>query len=88
MQATTAYAREIAKLKVRLVEKDAQLMGGFGNPAKLQDDLWTLPPFTPLHGAPGSHDFGGVKPHSFGFEDYRDEQRARASWKDQQYVPR
>jgi hypothetical protein len=36
------YAADISDLKWRLAEKDAQLMGGFGSPARLidlEDDL-------------------------------------------------
>jgi hypothetical protein len=49
VQATATYAREIAQMKARLVEKDAELLGGFGNPAKLADSQWgSEPPMTPL----------------------------------------
>lgn len=43
---TKKYAREIAQLKARLAEKDAQLLGGFGAPSNLGleefciDDVW------------------------------------------------
>jgi hypothetical protein len=47
LQVTTSYANQIAQLKARLMEKDAQLMGGFGNPVKLQYGDWSEPPFTP-----------------------------------------
>lgn len=48
LQATAMYAREIAQMKARLVEKDAELLGGFGSPAKLVDTQWSVPPMTPL----------------------------------------
>jgi hypothetical protein len=69
MQLTTAYARELAQLKARLMEKDAQLMGGFGNPIKLAHGDWSEPPLTPaaINSETGSEAaFGST--HPFGFE--------------------
>lgn len=43
-----AYAREMAQMKAKLVEKEAQLLGGFGSPEKLQDSSWRVPPQSPL----------------------------------------
>ena len=42
VDAIKRYAREVADLKVKLAEKDAQLMGGFGDMSRLKnmdDDL-------------------------------------------------
>jgi hypothetical protein len=69
VQLTQLYAHEVAQLKARLLEKEAQLMGGFGNPAKLDENDWDDPPFTPvaINSATGS-EHGPAGTHPFGFE--------------------
>lgn len=62
------YAREIAQMKARLVEKDAELLGGFGSPAKLIDTQWSVPPMTPLQINPRP-DAAFLERH-FGFDSY------------------
>lgn len=77
MQMTTAYAHEVAQLKARLMEKDAQLMGGFGNPVKLAKGDWSEPPFTPasLNSRTGSEQ-GAFGSNPFGFEAFLRSQAA------------
>ena len=53
-------------MKARLVEKDAELLGGFGHPAKLADTQWSEPPMTPLKINPRP-DAAFMERH-FGFE--------------------
>ena len=62
------YAREMAQMKARLVEKDAELLGGFGSPAKLVDTQWSVPPMTPLQINPRP-DAAFLERH-FGFNSY------------------
>ena len=71
VEVTAIYAREVAQLKVRLLEKEAQLAGGFGNPAKLTDGPWSEPPYTPIvvNSVTGS-ERGPGGTHPFGFEEF------------------
>lgn len=80
MQLTREYAHELAQLKARLMEKDAQLMGGFGNPIKLAHGDWSEPPFTPaaINSETGSEAaVGGT--HPFGFEAFMRSQALSSS---------
>eukprot|EP00798_Chlamydomonas_sp_ICE-L_P001243 gene1243-32591_t len=56
------YAKEIADLKFKLAEKDAQLMGGFGDLGRLNDmdddlgiPMVVIPPSPPVGGDPPLH---------------------------------
>lgn len=68
MQVTTSYAAQLAQLKARLMEKDAQLMGGFGNPVKLQRKDWSEPPFTAAGSNADNVEVPDFEQHPFGFE--------------------
>lgn len=62
-----SYAREMAQMKAKLVEKEAQLLGGFGSPEKLQDGAWTMPPYSPLNISPqNDRAFNGELQFGFG----------------------
>ncbi|MEW5309907.1 MAG: hypothetical protein WDW38_001750 [Sanguina aurantia] len=52
MDVTKRYAREIAELKTRLAEKDAQLMGGFGSLDMMVHGELPLPPLAALGSKP------------------------------------
>eukprot|EP00892_Ulva_mutabilis_P005015 jgi/Ulvmu1/2886/UM146_0028.1 len=66
LEATMAYAREMAQMKAKLVEKEAQLLGGFGSPDKLQSGSWPVPPGSPLNLSP-QNDKAFLSHRPFGF---------------------
>lgn len=61
-----SYAREMAQMKAKLVEKEAQLLGGFGSPDRLQDGAWNFRPGSPLNISP-QNDKAFVHQKQFGF---------------------
>lgn len=70
MQVTRKCGGEIAQLQARLMEKEAQLIGGFGNPLKLANTKWThTPPFTPQWGPSTDGGLGTLGKHGFGFSE-------------------
>lgn len=74
MQVTRKCGGEIAQLQARLMEKEAQLIGGFGNPIKLANARWAnTPPYTPQWGTStnGGGAPGALGKYPFGFEEMK-----------------